>query len=211
MTERFYPKQARYFAQLTPERPIFQGDVFRGAFGAFWRHPESVRASLSGEAVSASPYPGLEELLRHVLVQGKGYGILLPQPCEFSESEKGSTHPFRLVAPLFPLDSRAAVDHALVREGRVGHTLWVPRWAGTGPQDYFADLRLTASVDATFLTRETRVAALSQPAWLAMVDRLSRYFVGIPLDTNAFALQQGGQHPDVTPWPPDEMRSSENG
>ena len=156
MTDSFYPKASRYFADLAPGRPIFQGDIFRG----------------------------------------RGYGILLPQPCDFSEQEKGATHPFRLVAPLFPLDARAGVDHALVRAGRVGHTLWVPRWDNRGPQDYFADLRLATSIDATFLTRETRVAALSSAAWLSMADRLSRYFVGIPLDATAFAVQQGWLHPD---------------
>ena len=155
--------------------------------------------ALAGSTPPASrPFPGLDELRSHVLVRGQGYGILLPQPCEFSEQEKGALHPHRLVAPLFPLNARAGVDHELVRAGRVGHTLWVPRWTGRGPQDYFADLRLTASVDAAFLTRDTRVAALSRAAWLAMADRLSRYFIGIPVDVNAFSLGQGGLHPDST-------------
>lgn len=198
MTEHFYPKPSRYFAQLADDRPVFQGDVFRGGFGAFWRHPAAMRAILGGEpAPTSPPFPGLDELRSSALVQGRGYAMLLPQPCEFSEQEKGATHPYRLVAPLFPLDSRAGVDHSLVRAGRVGHTIWVPRWRGDGPQDYFVDLRLTASVDSAFLTRDKRVAALSSVAWLAMVDRLSRYFVGIPLDANAFAVQQGSQHPDA--------------
>lgn len=199
MTDRFYPKASRYFARLDPERPIFQGDIFRGGFGAFWRHPEAVRSALAGSTPPASPpSPGPDELRSHVLVRGQGYGILLPQPCEFSEQEKGALHPYRLVAPLFPLNAQSGVDHELVRAGRVGHTLWVPRWTGRGPQDYFADLRLTASVDSTFLTRDTRVAALSRAAWLAMADRLSRYFIGIPLDVNAFSLGQGSLHPDST-------------
>jgi hypothetical protein len=202
VTDRFYPKPSRYFAQLHPDRPIFQGDVFRGGFGAFWRHPAARRSILAGEPPPVAPeFPRLDELHRHTLlkgpgVKGQGYAILLPQPCEYAEQDKGATHPFRLVAPLFPLTVRAGVDHELVRAGRVGHTLWVPRWTARGPQDYFADLRLTASIDATFLTRETRVAALSQAAWLSMVDRLSRYFFGIPLDVNAFAVQQGILHPD---------------
>ena len=137
-------------------------------------------------------------LKRHALVQGQGYGMLLPQPCEFSESEKGATHPFRLVAPLFPLNARAGVDHALVRAGRIGHAVWVPRWGRSGPQDYFADLRFTSSIDATFLTRQTRVAALSRAAWMALADRLSRYFVGVPIDVTAFAVQQGPLHPDAS-------------
>lgn len=198
MSDRFYPKPARYFARLDPDRPIFQGDIFRGGFGAFWRHPAAWRASLAGEPRPPTPpFPSLEELHRSSLVKGQGAAILLPQPCEYAEQEKGATHPFRLVAPLFPLTARAGVDHELVRAGRVGHTLWVPRWNAHGPQDYFADLRLTTSIDAAFLTRHTRVAALSQVAWLAMVDRLSRYFVGIPLDINAFAVQQSSLHPDA--------------
>ena len=197
MTDSFYPKASRYFSRLTEDRPIFQGDIFRGAFGAFWRHPEAVRGVMSGEHLAApSQYPSLDALRSHVLVQGQGYGILLPQPCEFSEEEKGSTHPFRLVAPLFPLNSRAGVDHEMVRAGRIGHTLWVPRWTTRGPQDYFADLRLTASVDSMFINRQMRVAALSRPAWFAMADRLSRYFVGVPLDVDRFSLQQGSLHPD---------------
>lgn len=202
MPESFYPTASRYFATLSPQRPIFQGDVFRGAFGAFWRHPESVRAALAGHKSSPTPqYPSLDQLRSHVLVQGRGYGMLLPQPCEFSESAKGAVHPFRLVAPLFPLDARAGVDHALVRQGRVGHTVWVPRWMSGGPQDYFVDLRLTTSIDAAFLTRTTRVAALSKNAWLALVDRLSRYMVGIPLELHEFALQQGHAHPDAASRP----------
>lgn len=117
--------------------------------------------------------------------------------CEYSESEKGATHPFRRAAPLIPLSASAGVDHALVRQGRVAHTIWVPRWTQTGPQDYFVDLRLTASIDAAFVTRGTRDAALSRTAWLALADRLSRYFVGMPLDGAAFALSQRHLHPDV--------------
>lgn len=199
VTDSFYPKAGRYFSRLTDDRPIFQGDIFRGAFGAFWRHPESVRALMSAEPLAASVhYPSLDALRSHVLVQGQGYGILLPQPCEFSEEEKGSKHPFRLVAPLFPLNSRAGVDHDLVRAGRIGHTLWIPRWTTRGPQDYFADLRLAASIDSAFINRQMRVAVLSRAAWFAMADRLSRYFVGVPLDVDTFALQQGSLHPDST-------------
>jgi hypothetical protein len=126
--------------------------------------------------------------------------MLLPQPCEFSEEEKGATHPYRLVAPLFPLDSAAGVPHDRVRNGTVGHTVWVPRWhEQTSPQDYYADLRYTTSIDATFLTRQTRVAALSRPAWQSLCDRLSRYFVGVALNSVEFGLAQGVLYPDQSP------------
>lgn len=192
-----YPKPGRYFAALRAERPIFQGDIFRGGFGAFWRHPEAQRALLAGEERPTDPpFPSAGALVGSVLLRGEGYAMLLPQPCEYSEKEKGVTHPFRLVAPVFPLNAKAGVDHILVRTGRVGHALWVPRWAPKGPQDFFVDLRLTASIDAAFITRTTRVAALSRPAWLVMADRLSRYFVGVPLDAATFALQQAEQYPE---------------
>lgn len=198
MSERFYPKPGRYFATLSDDRPLFQGDIITGAFGAWWRHPESVRAALAGQSTPASPRcPTLDELRSNVLVRGKGYGMLLPHPGEFSEGEKGATQPFRVVAPLFPLDRNADVDHDRVRKGLVGHTIWVPRWSDSGPQDHYVDLRWTTSVAVTFITRSGRVAALSRASWLAMVDRLSRYFVGIPVDAAAFAVNQGQLHPDA--------------
>ncbi len=198
MSERFYPKPSRYFATLSADRPLFQGDIIRVVFGAWWRHPESVRATLAGQPVPSDPrFPALDELRSNVLVRGKGYGMLLPQPCEFSEGEKGATQPFRVVAPLFPLDRNADVDHDRVRKGLVGHTLWVPRWSDLGPQDHYVDLRWTTSVDATFIDRGGRVAALSRASWLAMVDRLSRYYVGIPVDAAAFAVNQAQLHPDA--------------
>lgn len=198
MSDRFYPKPGRYFATLSDDRPLFQGDIIRGAFGAWWRHPELVRAALAGQSTPDDPrFPTLDELRSNVLVRGKGYGMLLPQPCEFSEGEKGATQPFRVVAPLFPLDRNADVDHDRVRKGQVGHTIWVPRWSDSGPQDHYVDLRWTTSIDATFIARSGRVAALSRASWLAMVDRLSRYFVGIPVDAAAFAVNQGQLHPDA--------------
>lgn len=198
MSERFYPKPSRYFATLSADRPLFQGDIIRVVFGAWWRHPESVRATLAGQPVPSDPrFPALDELRSNVLVRGKGYGMLLPQPREFSEGEKGATQPFRVVAPLFPLDRNADVDHDRVRKGLVGHTLWVPRWSDLGPQDHYVDLRWTTSVDATFIDRGGRVAALSRASWLAMVDRLSRYYVGIPVDAAAFAVNQAQLHPDA--------------
>ena len=199
MSERFYPKPSRYFATLSADRPLFQGDIIRGVFGAWWRHPESVRATLAGQPVPSDPrFPALDELRSNVLVRGKGYGMLLPQPCEFSEGEKGATQRFRVVAPLFPLDRNADVDHDRVRKGLVGHTIWVPRWSDSGPPDHYVDLRWTTSVDAPFIDRGSRVAALSGASWLAMVDRLSRYYVGIPVDAAAFAVNQARLHPDAS-------------
>jgi hypothetical protein len=197
VSDRVYPKPGRYFARLAPNRPLFQGDIVRGGFGAWWRHPEAVRAQLAGEpAPTDPPFPTLDALRSNVLVRGRGYGMVLPQPCDCSEGEKGASHPFRVVAPLLPLDRDAGVDHARVRTGQVGHTVWVPRWRDDGPQDFYVDLRWATGVDASFVTRDARVAALSRAAWTALADRLSRFYVGVPLDTVAFAVQQGGLHPD---------------
>lgn len=96
---------------------------------------------------------------------------------------------------LFPLDRDADVDHDRVRKGLVDHTIWVPRWADSGPQDHYVDLRWTTSVDAAFIDRNGRVAALSRAAWLAMVDRLSRYDVGVPVDVASFRRQPGPAPP----------------
>lgn len=201
MTERFYPKPRRYFAALVEDRRIFQGDIFRGGFGAFWRHPEARRAALAGDPTLSAPrFPAVADQQGSVLMRGTGYGMLLPQPCEFSEGEKGATPPFRLVAPLFPLDRHADVPADGVRNGTTGHTLWVPRWHDrTSPQDYYVDLRYTASIDAVFLTRATRVAALSIGAWTAMADRLEPLLRGCPLDAASFAVQQASLHPDTAP------------
>lgn len=199
MNSGAYPKPSRYFAGGVDEaRPLFQGDIFRGGFGAFWRHPATQRAILAGESAPSEPtFPTVSELRQEAFIRGAGYAMLLPQPCEFSESEKVATHPFRLVAPLFPLNAEAGVDHAKVRGGLVGHTIWVPRWTSIGPQDYFVNLRLTASIDSTFVTRKSRVAALSATAWMVLADRLSRYFVGMPIDSAAFVVGQASLHPDA--------------
>ena len=86
----------------------------------------------------------------------------------------------------------------LVRSGEIGHTLWVPQWKKSGVQDFYLDLRLTTSIDRAFLTRDTRVAALSKGAWVAMVDRLRRYFIGVPVSVGDFAMSQGLLYPDAS-------------
>jgi len=88
--------------------------------------------------------------------------MILPQPCDYSEGEKGNTHPFRVVAPLMALDKHVGLDHDKVRNGEIGHVFWVPTWKDNGPQDYFVDLRWTTSIDRAFVTRERRVALLDE-------------------------------------------------
>ena len=62
-------------------------------------------------------FPTTSELMQDVLIRGAGYGMLLPQPCEYAEEEKGATHSFRLVAPVFPFDRGAGVGPALIHRG----------------------------------------------------------------------------------------------
>jgi hypothetical protein len=199
VTERFYPKSSKYFAKNSLARPVFQGDIFHGAFGAFWPHPAVNNYYIADEEVPTSlPYPSVDQIRRDAQIRGKGYAMILPQPCDYSEGEKGDTHPFRVVAPLVPLNKHAGLDHDKVRNVEIGHVFWVPTWKNEGPQDYFVDLRWTASIDRAFITREMRVAALSPNAWLALVDSLSRFFIGVPLASEDFALEQAALHPDYS-------------
>ncbi len=199
MTERFYPKPNKYFAKNSLNRSIFQGDIFRGAFGAFWPHPAVNDFYIADEEVPTNlPFPSVDQIRRNAQIRGKGYAMILPQPCDYSEGEKGDTHPFRVVAPLMPIDKHAGLAPDKVRNGEIGHVFWVPTWRSKGPQDYFVDLRWTASIDRAFITREMRVAALSSNAWFALADSLSRFFIGVPLASEDFALEQASFHPDYS-------------
>ena len=199
----FYPPAAAYYTQnLGAQRPLFQGDLFAGVFGAFWAHPEAVAARRAGSELPTGrlPFPTTTALLADVRLAGT-FGLLLPHPCDFSEGEKGAAHPQRLVAPVFPAShSRVAVKQ--LRAGAVAHLVWLPRWtADRGEDDWYADLRSTASVDAAFLPRANRRAAMSGAAWVAFNDKLTRYFTGIALDRSQFILERSDLHPD-SPQPP---------
>lgn len=195
----FHPQASSYFSPTTLERPIFQGDIFRGAFGAFWPHPAVKNFQLQDQQVpDVLPYPDLAAVNKQVQIRGEGYAMILPQPCEYSEGEKGDTHPYRVVAPVLPLNHQAGLDQNKVRSGEIGHVFWVPNWKAGKIKDYYVDLRWTAAIDKAFVSRQMRVAALSPAAWLSLVDRLSRYFVGIAVATDNFALEQALLHPDYS-------------
>ena len=165
-TPTFSPSAAHYFVRQVSEiRPIFQGDLFAGVFGA----------NDSGDGT---------------------YGLLLPHPCDFADDGKGAVQPQRLIAPVFPA-SRTKVQLKQLRSGSVGHLIWIPSWSSaiTEP-DWYADLRYCTSVDAAFLARGNRLAAMSPGSWLALNDKLTRYFTGIAIDRPRFVIQRSDLHPD---------------
>ena len=129
------------------------------------------------------------------------FGLLLPHPCDFAEDGKGAVQPQRLVAPVFPA-SRTKVPLKQLRSGSVGHLIWLPKWspAITEP-DWCADLRLCTSIEAAFLAHSIRLASMSPGSWLALNDKLTRYFTGIAVDRTRFVIQRSDLHPDCPPTP----------
>jgi hypothetical protein len=196
----WYPKRESYFAHLSPEREIFQGDIFRGVPTAFLGHPVAREAAF---AMERPPTPeeaerplSVDAVLDATTIFGS-YSIVLPHPCDFSEAEKGSTHSVRQVARLERIR-----DHQFGRKeveaARVHHTIWVPSWDSEDPNDdWLVDLRTTSSVDATYLNPVRRVAALSPPAWMAMLRRLINFYTRTGVDLAQFALE-AHHHPDYT-------------
>ncbi len=126
------------------------------------------------------------------------YSVVLPHPCDFSEDEKGSNHSIRQVARLERIR-----DHQFGRKeieaARVHHTIWVPSWDTDDPaDDWFVDLRTTSSVDAAYFNPARRVAALSPPAWMAMLRRIINFYTRTSIDLRLLA-DEAHQHPDYTP------------
>ena len=194
----FYPSAEQYFVpRVSESRPIFQGDLFDGVFGAFWAHPFAVAARRAGASAHSGPlqFPNTTDLLNDVYLAGT-YGLLLPYPCDFAEDGKGSMQPQRLVAPVFPA-SRTKVPPKQLRSGSVGHLIWLPSWSSkVAESDWYADLRHVTSIDAAFMARGNRLAAMSPGSWLALNDKLIRYFTGIAMDRIRFVIQRSDLHPD---------------
>ena len=197
-TPTFYPSAEQYFVRQVSEiRPIFQGDLFAGVFGAFWAHPVAVAARRAGAPAPHTQlqFPKTTDLLNDVYLDGT-YGLLLPHPCDFAEDGKGAVQPQRLIAPVFPA-SRTKVPLKQLRSGSVGNLIWIPSWSSViTEQDWYADLRYCTSVDAAFLARGNRLAAMSPGSWLALNDKLTRYFTGIAMDRARFVIQRSDLHPD---------------
>lgn len=197
----WYPRREAYFADLSPDRQIFQGDIFRGVPTAFLGHPAAREAAFAMERAPTSI--NAERPLTAADVQDAtsifgSYSIILPHACDFSEGEKGAGHSIRQVARL-----ERVADHPYGRKeieaGRVHHTIWVPPWDSDDPAaDWFVDLRTTSAVDAAYLNPVRRVAALGPPAWMAMLRRIINYYTRTGIDL-ALLVHEAHQHPDYSP------------
>ncbi len=104
-----------------------------------------------------------------------------------------------VLTPVHRLSSRPALSVDLCTRGNPSWATPLPDWItpsviGT---EWFADLRnVTGGHGATQLNRR-RLAAHAAPAWLNLVDRLSRFFTGLSIDGPRFALEHAIRHPDA--------------
>ena len=196
----WYPKRDAYFAVLTEDRRIFQGDIFRGVPTVFVAHPAAREAAFA-ELPPPSPQEAerpmtAEQVAEGVVVRGPR-AMVLPHPCDFSDEEKGATHSVRLVARVLRIAETPFAPKQVAR-GQIHHTIWVPdaEESELSDRDWVVDLRTATSVDRAFLNVERRVAALSGPAWMALMRRLVHFYTRYSLPLDALALQEAHQHPD---------------
>ncbi len=194
----WYPNRDSYFADLTPERVIFQGDIFKGVPSAFVAHPATREAVF---AMGRLPTPAEaerplrpEEIQESTSIHGS-YSMVLPHPCDFSAGEKGATHTVRQIARLDRVQGRFKLKD--VNSGRVHHAIWVPAWDSDDQNnDWYVDVRSATPVDGAYLNPTRRVAALSGPAWIAVMRRLAFFYSRFTIDDRLLALEQAHQHPD---------------
>ncbi len=180
-----YPdREAFYLRPLSAERPIFQGDVFRAVPSVRAAHPAVREAEYAASDPPDSrelPTPGYGQVRDCLHLEG-GYSILLPNPCEFSEGEKGARHRERILAQVRPIGE--VENQKAVRTGRGAlYTFWMPHWDHPErPElDWYASFRRISTVDAAYLDPRNRVAALSRSAWLVLIQRLCVFFGGASL------------------------------
>lgn len=179
MTGDWYPGREHYFLGRppAPDRPIFQGDIFRAVPTLLVGHPDVAAALFSGEELpdEVDRVPREAEIRASVAIAG-GFAMVLPHPCDFFDGEKGAATRWRTVARLVPAGQLGG--RKLVRSGDVVHTVWVPSWVDpTDEADEWAvDLRTITTVDRAYLRRESRVASLSYPAWIGLIRRLGLFF-----------------------------------
>lgn len=181
-----------YLGSFSQDRPFFQGDVFRGVPAVLAAHPAAIQADYAATPLSpawGAPLPSYEQARASLQLEGR-YSILLPNPCEFSEEEKGTGHRERVVAQVRPI--KEVENQKAVRTGRGAiSTFWMPHWdAPDRPErDMYASLRRITSVDVAYLSRANRVAVLSRPAWVVLIQRLSAFFGGVSLGYDEIAEQ----------------------
>jgi hypothetical protein len=196
----WYPKREKYFADLSLDRIVFQGDIFRGVPTAYLDHPASREAAFAYEppptpAEAERPLAATD--VKDAAVIGGPLAMVLPHPCDFSEEEKGATHSLRVVARLRRI-SETEFAPRQVQRAQIHHTVWVPdpERDDLSPDDFFVDLRTTTSVDQAYLNRERRIAALSGVAWIALMRRVAFYCTRFAMDAGPLVLQEAHQHPD---------------
>jgi hypothetical protein len=196
----WYPKREKYFADLSLDRIVFQGDIFRGVPTAYLDHPASREAAFAYEppptpAEAERPLAATD--VKDAAVIGGPLAMVLPHPCDFSEEEKGATHSLRVVARLRRI-SETEFAPRQVQRAQIHHTVWVPdpERDDLSPDDFFVDLRTTTSVDQAYLNRERRIAALSGVAWIALMRRVAFYCTRFAMDARPLVLQEAHQHPD---------------
>lgn len=189
----WYPERDRYFFARPPEveRPIFQGDIFRAVPTVLVGHPDVAAAVFGDDPLpdEVDRVPRASEIRESLAIAG-GYMMVLPHPCNFFEGEKGAVMRWRTVARLVPAAQLGG--RKLVRSGDAVHTVWVPSWQDTAEEDseWGLDLRTITTVDRAYLHRGRRSAALSYPAWIALIRRLALFFGRIrltPAEAASFA------------------------
>jgi hypothetical protein len=196
----WYPKREQYFAELSPDRIVFQGDIFRGVPTAFLDHPASQEAAFAYEPPPTpmeAERPLTATEVKDAAVIGGPLAMVLPHPCDFSEEEKGATHSLRVVARVRQI-SETPFAPGQVQRAQIHHTVWVPNPErdDLSPHDFFVDLRTTTSIDQAYLNPKRRILALSGPAWIALMRRVVFYYTRLAIDAEPLALQEGAQHPD---------------
>jgi hypothetical protein len=175
----WYPERESYYFARPPdlERPIFQGDIFRAVPTVLVGHPDVAAALFADEQLldDVGRIPAESEIRSSVAIVG-GYSMVLPHPCNFFEDEKGAVTRWRTVARVVPAGQLGG--RKLVHSGNVVHTVWLPSWQDTADEEaeWGVDLRTITTVDRAYLRRERRVAALSYPAWIALIRRLALFF-----------------------------------
>lgn len=180
-----YPdREAFYLRPVPAERPVFQGDVFRAVPSVRAAHPtvlEAEYAAVGAPDPRALPAPTYSEARGCLRLEG-GYSILLPNPCEFSEVEKGLNHRERILAQVRPIGE--VENQKVVRTGRGAlYTFWMPHWDHPERPDLdeYASFRRVSTVDAAYLNPKNRVAVLSGSAWAVLIQRLCAFFGGVSL------------------------------
>jgi hypothetical protein len=196
----WYPRREAFFADVAPDRPIFQGDIFRGVPTVFVAHPAAREAAFA-EMPLPLPHeaerPLTAEQVREGIAVDGPRAMVLPHPCDFAEEEKGAAHSVRLVARVMRI-SDTPFGAKQVARGQVHHTVWVPDpdHNEVGPHDWVVDLRTATPVDQAFLNVNRRAAALSGPAWIALMRRLTYFYTRMSIALQQLVLQEAHQHPD---------------